>query len=88
MANFTWIEGEYYVLKSDHIGGLVLTRRRDQASCYFQPGDDANQVRGELGDENGEFWRHGRPIGFDDWASSYEDLIQGHQDQGGGLANG
>lgn len=64
------IETAAYMFATHRGGGASLTRKADNRSLYFQPGDDANQAIGEASDiaALGDDW-------FDHWAREYDMLF-------------
>lgn len=63
-----------YMFATHRGGGASLTRKRDNTSVFFQPGDDANTA---IGDVDGVYSQIA-PHFFDAWAGEYREQFDAH----------
>jgi len=67
-------ETEKYTFATQRGGGASITRKRDNTSVFFQPGDDAAEAI-----ENVEgVYSQLAPIYFNSWCDEYRELFDNH----------
>jgi hypothetical protein len=45
---YNLIETRFFLVNRDNMGGLEIERKLDNASLYFQPGDDAKSIEEDI----------------------------------------
>lgn len=63
-----------YMFATHRGGGASITRKADNTSVFFQPGDDANQAIDEVEGVYSQL----APHFFDNWAAEYRDAFDAH----------